>query len=61
MKIIGFLKIVGDSARTPGYSLGFSRFLRNLCEVSGVSSPSLSLTSFVKINVKNQFFSGKKI
>ena len=56
MKIIEFLKIVGDSARTPGYSLGFSRFLRNLCKVSGVS-----LILFVKINVKNLFFPGIKI
>ena len=61
MKIIGFLKIIGGSARTPGYFLGLSRFLRNLCEVSGVSRPSLSLTSFVKIDVKNQFFPGMKI
>ena len=37
---MGFLRILGDSARILGVSRGFSGFLQELYDVSGVSNPS---------------------
>ena len=43
---MGFLRILGDSARILGDSRGFSGFPRKLYEVSGVSNPSVSSREF---------------
>ena len=47
---MGFLRILGDSAKIRGDSQAFSGFLQKPYEVSGVSNPSLTYLSRVLIS-----------